>query len=114
MSEKTINSWREGCKLGAAFPNLDSLVLADCPINSRDVSSPDSTPERQYSRTESECESATSPSISPHHTFRNLKFLNLNNTLLSSWEDIDRLGCFPNLTHLRIHGLPLFEVITWL
>ncbi|XP_014284968.1 tubulin-specific chaperone cofactor E-like protein isoform X1 [Halyomorpha halys] len=109
FTDNTISSWREVCKLGIAFPNLHSLILADCPINSLDVTSPDSTPERQYSRTESECESATSSTISPHHTFRNLKFLNLNNTLLSSWEDIDRLACFPNLAHLRIHGLPLFE-----
>lgn len=109
FTDNTINSWREVCKLGAAFPSLESLVLADCPITSLDVITPDTTPERQYSRTESECESTASPSTSPHHTFRSLKFLNLNNTLLSSWEEIDRLACFPNLAHLRIHGLPLFE-----
>lgn len=108
--DNTINSWREVCKLGAAFPNLDSLILADCPITSLDVTSPDATPECSYSRTESECESAASPTTSAHHTFRGLKFLNINNTLLSSWEDIDRLSCFPNMVHLRIHGLPLFEV----
>lgn len=108
FTDNTINHWREVCKLGEAFPSMSSLVLADCPIKGLDVSSPDSSPDRAFARSESECESAGA-TTSPHHTFRSLSFLNLNNTLLSSWEDIDRLGCFPNLNHLRCHGLPLFE-----
>lgn len=111
FTDNTVSSWREISKLGQAFPNLDSLILADCPITTLDVTSPSSSPERanSYSRSESECEGHCRNVDSPHHWFRNLKFLNLNNTLLSSWDDIDRLACFPSLEHLRIHGLPLFE-----
>lgn len=120
VSDNTVSSWREISKLGQAFPNLTCLVLADCPIASLDVTSPNSSPDRgnsrngegaAYTRSESECESSASNLDSPHHHFRSLKFLNLNNTLLATWDDIDRLACFPLLEHLKIHGLPLFEVI---
>ncbi|CAB0000895.1 unnamed protein product [Nesidiocoris tenuis] len=105
-----VSSWREISKLGQAFPNLESVILADCPITSLEVASPPSSLETspRYMRCESECEGSSRSVESPHHWFRNLKFLNLNNTLLSSWEDIDRLACFPSLEHLRLHGLPLF------
>lgn len=29
-----ISTWSEVCKLGRAFPNLESLVLAECPLQS--------------------------------------------------------------------------------
>ncbi|KAK9512384.1 hypothetical protein O3M35_000827 [Rhynocoris fuscipes] len=118
FTDNTISSWREVSKLGQAFPSLSCLVLADCPITSLDVTSPSSSPDRgntrnnegaAYNRTESECESSTGNVDSAHHHFRSLRFLNLNNTLLSTWDDIDRLACFPMLEHLKIHGLPLFE-----
>ena len=62
-----------------------------------------------YKRSESECESSEKK-FSSHHFFRHLRFLNLNYTLLESWDDIDRLGKFPALHCLRLQGCPLFEV----
>lgn len=29
-----VSTWSEVCKLGRAFPNLESLVLAECPLQS--------------------------------------------------------------------------------
>lgn len=29
-----VSTWFEVCKLGRAFPNLESLVLAECPLQS--------------------------------------------------------------------------------
>lgn len=29
-----VSTWAEVCKLGRAFPNLESLVLAECPLQS--------------------------------------------------------------------------------
>lgn len=29
-----VSTWIEVCKLGRAFPNLESLVLAECPLQS--------------------------------------------------------------------------------
>uniref|UniRef100_A0A0A9X3S2 Tubulin-specific chaperone cofactor E-like protein n=1 Tax=Lygus hesperus TaxID=30085 RepID=A0A0A9X3S2_LYGHE len=111
FTDNNVSSWREISKLGQAFPNLESLILADCPVTCLDVSSPPSSLETtpRYYRCESECEGSSRNVDSPHHWFRNLKFMNLNNTLLSSWDDIDRLACFPKLEHLRLHGLPLFD-----
>ncbi|KAL1138747.1 hypothetical protein AAG570_008809 [Ranatra chinensis] len=110
FTDNTISQWIEVLKLGRSFPSLHSLILADCPITSLDPASPHSSPDR--TGCESECESSQTSETSltsPHHWFRNLQFLNLNNTLISAWDDIDRIACFPSLQHLRIHGLPLFE-----
>ncbi|XP_075234001.1 tubulin folding cofactor E like protein mlt isoform X2 [Lycorma delicatula] len=107
FTDNPISSWCEVCKLGRAFPQLESLVLAHCPLTSLDTSSPSSSPS-SYSRTESECEGSP-PRNSPHDNFRQLHFLNLNSTHLSSWDDVDRLGKFPALENLRIRNCPLFE-----
>lgn len=105
-----VTEWCEICKLGRAFPSLQMLVVADCPLTSLDPSSPCSSPDRSiYSRSESECEGSPRRN-SPHDSFRELCVLNLNGTLLGSWEDIERLGRFPNLHCLRIQGCPLFDV----
>lgn len=46
----------------------------------------------------------------PHDSFAHLRFLNLNRTLIRTWDDVDILGRFPALRYLRIQGCPLFEV----
>jgi len=134
------------------FPNLKSLVLAECPIRSlaleenRNTSNVDdhwskeeghgrqdsanmnhldadertsSTDEKgnrifeskvNYDRSESESESNGTTIKSPHDPFRMLRFLNLNGTLLSTWDEVERLARFPALKSLRIQGCPLFEV----
>ncbi|KAJ9601305.1 hypothetical protein L9F63_000527 [Diploptera punctata] len=104
-----VTTWREICKLGLAFPTLESLVLAECPLESLDPNNR-SARELRNGRTESESESNSCPSInSPHSCFRMLKFLNLNNTLLSTWDEVDRVSRFPALLSLRLQGCPLFE-----
>ncbi|PSN36399.1 Tubulin-specific chaperone cofactor E-like protein [Blattella germanica] len=106
-----VSTWREICKLGLAFPTLESLVLAECPLQSLDTANRDTLD--PDGRTESECESNSSPGIdSPHSCFRKLKFLNLNSTLLATWDDVERLSRFPALQCLRLQGCPLFEVMS--
>jgi Leucine-rich repeat (LRR) protein len=79
-----IGCWEEVVKLGRAFPTLESLVLAECPLKELQQSHVDHFPE--------------------------LRFLNLSNTLISTWEDIDHLRLFPELGSLRIMTCPLLEV----
>lgn len=98
-----VSHWREVCKIGYAFPNLESLVLAECPIRTLDLEEEEKDGEgnREYLRCESQCEAEDS-AVSPHDSFRKLKFLNLNSTLISTWDDIERLAKFPQLQRLRI------------
>lgn len=98
-----IENWQEIRKLGYAFPNLQTLVLADCPIKSLDVHSEcdQIACKRNYERTESGPESSNNKE-SPHDAFRNLKILNLNSTQLSTWNDIERLSKFPILECVRV------------
>lgn len=63
-----------------------------------------------YDRSESESESSGTTIRSSHDPFRKLRFLNVNGTLLSTWDDVERLARFPALKSLRIQGCPLFEV----
>ena len=63
-----------------------------------------------YCRTEPACKSAGAKAKSSHDPFRMLRFLNVNGTLLATWDDIDKIARFPALKSLRIQGCPLFEV----
>ncbi|CAG9762939.1 unnamed protein product [Ceutorhynchus assimilis] len=96
-----VQNWREITKLGCAFPNLDTLVLAECPIKSLDINNEDPH-NRNY-------ESDPVRPESPHDFFNSLKVLNLNSTDLSSWDDVERLAKFPSLRCLRLQGCPLWE-----
>ena len=146
-----VEVWNEISKLGYIFPNLESLVLAECPIrslalvdnrnsneepcskkesenltedneNMNSLDTEENTPVDEkgnrifsegkvnYDRSESESESSGTTIRSSHDPFRKLRFLNLNGTLLSTWDDVERLARFPALKSLRIQGCPLFEV----
>ncbi|XP_078046240.1 tubulin folding cofactor E like protein mlt [Augochlora pura] len=147
-----IEVWNEISKLGYIFPNLESLVLAECPLrslalvdnsNSNDEETTCQKKEQEslcqdnenmnnlgvdengsvdgkgnriygegkvnYDRSESESESSGTTIKSSHDPFRKLRFLNVNGTLLSTWDDVERLARFPVLKSLRIQGCPLFE-----
>ncbi|XP_058466734.1 tubulin-specific chaperone cofactor E-like protein [Malaya genurostris] len=97
-----ISKWNEICRVGRLFPNLESLVLADCPIES--LQSSDTTGDLP-----------TTTSLQPmndgsHKHFRNLVLLNLSNANINSWDDIDRLSKFPALKNLRVQCWPLWEM----
>lgn len=54
----------------------------------------------------------SSSSFFPNYFFsihRNLTFLNLSNTEINTWDDIDRLAKFPALRNLRVQNWPLWE-----
>uniref|UniRef100_A0A182NZN6 Ubiquitin-like domain-containing protein n=1 Tax=Anopheles epiroticus TaxID=199890 RepID=A0A182NZN6_9DIPT len=87
-----ISEWGEICRIGRVFPQLEALVLADCPLRSLKPTDPQGN--------ESEEES--------HKYFQNLKLLNLSNAKIDSWEDIDRLAEFPALCNVRLQYWPLW------
>ncbi|KAJ8922719.1 hypothetical protein NQ315_007754 [Exocentrus adspersus] len=105
-----IENWQEIRKLGYAFPNLQTLVLADCPIKTLDVDleCDQVACNKNYERSESGPESSDKKD-SPHDAFRCLKVLNLNSTRISTWGDIERLSKFPALECVRVQGCPLWE-----
>lgn len=74
------------CPLGACFPSLRHLGLAECPISS--------IPESAYLN------------------FENLQSLTISNTAIEDMTDIARLKKFNNLTDLRLQGIPLFTEMT--
>ncbi|XP_049292223.1 tubulin-specific chaperone cofactor E-like protein [Anopheles funestus] len=87
-----ISEWGEICRIGRVFPQLEALVLADCPLRSLKPTDPQGN--------ENEDES--------HKYFQQLKLLNLSNAKIDSWEDIDRLAEFPSLCNVRLQYWPLW------
>ena len=72
--------------LGAMFPSLEALVLAECPIAS--------LPEDGLYAESFPC----------------LKYLSLNSCQVSDWESLYSINSFPRLSELRLHHCPLYEV----
>ncbi|GLV37374.1 mulet [Carabus blaptoides fortunei] len=87
-----ISNWVEITKLGKAFPSLESLVVANCPIIGLIGEEDTDANERDA-----------------HQHFERLRVLNMNGTLLSRWDDIERLARFPTLKSLRVQGCTLWE-----
>lgn len=97
FTDNPVGEWREVCKIGYAFPNLEALVVADCPIETLELLN-DCCSDNECGKTTEEC---------PHESFKLLKFLNLNATRLSAWDDVERLRQFPGLRCLRVQGCPI-------
>uniref|UniRef100_A0A182N2A2 Ubiquitin-like domain-containing protein n=1 Tax=Anopheles dirus TaxID=7168 RepID=A0A182N2A2_9DIPT len=87
-----ISEWGEICRIGRVFPQLEALVLADCPL-------------RSLNPTDSQGNENDEES---HKYFQQLKLLNLSNAKIDSWEDIDRLAEFPSLSNVRLQYWPLW------
>ncbi|EDW71960.1 uncharacterized protein Dwil_GK10690 [Drosophila willistoni] len=87
-----IENWQEICRLGRLFPNLEVLVLADCPIKAL-------TETQENGEQES------------HQYFPSLKLLNLSSAHLDNWSAIDELTKFRELQNLRVKHWPLWETL---
>lgn len=97
FSGNPVNSWKEISKLGYAFPNLESLLVNECPLMSLEPDPCD------------KCGDNYNGNKKSHDAFPHLRFLNLNNTGLATWDEVDRLSQFPMLRSLRVQGWPLWE-----
>ncbi|KAJ0062193.1 hypothetical protein NL108_017635, partial [Boleophthalmus pectinirostris] len=86
ITENRLQLWAHVRHLGLMYPGLSSLVLANNRLLSVD--------DHQDALT---------------RLFPNLRSINLNNSGLSRWDDIERLNFIPNLEELKAKGLPLLE-----
>ncbi|KAM7342194.1 tubulin folding cofactor E like protein mlt isoform 1-T3 [Cochliomyia hominivorax] len=114
-----VERWPEICRLGRIFPQMENLVLADCPIRAIEFQDPQfnssttntnnintlnsSTPNKTQN------DNISPPDDSPERHFPNLLFLNLSYASINTWDDIDRLATFPKLKNLRVKNWPLWE-----
>ncbi|CAF4831065.1 tubulin-specific chaperone cofactor E-like protein [Pieris napi] len=96
FSGNPVSSWIEISKFGYAFPNLETLLVNDCNLTTL---APDPC---------DKCDDSNGNKKS-HDGFPRLRFLNLNNTGLATWDEVDRLAKFPALRSLRVQGWPLWE-----
>lgn len=59
LTGNLISEWNEICRVGRIFPNLETLILADCPITTLDPTDPDN-----------KCPKETCDENIPHSHFR--------------------------------------------
>ncbi|KAM7050499.1 tubulin-specific chaperone cofactor E-like protein isoform 3-T6 [Molossus nigricans] len=89
ITDNNLQDWTEIRKLGAMFPSLDTLVLANNHLHA--IEEPDDSLAR---------------------LFPNLRSISLHKSGLQSWEDIDKLNSFPKLEEVRLLGIPLLQPYT--
>ncbi|XP_039634450.1 tubulin-specific chaperone cofactor E-like protein isoform X4 [Perca fluviatilis] len=89
ITDNQLKEWAEVRKLGQMYPSLKTLILANNRVDS--VSDTRETLEQ---------------------LFPNLRTINLNNSGLSKWEDIERLAFFPKLEDIKAKGIPLLQPYT--
>lgn len=86
ITDNQLQAWAEVRKFGLLYPSLSTLVLADNSLDS--VGDTKETLQR---------------------LFPNLRSINLNNSGLSKWDDIEKLNFFPKLEEVRAKGIPLLQ-----
>ncbi|CAN9511031.1 unnamed protein product [Ophioblennius macclurei] len=89
ITDNSLQDWAEVRKFGTLFPSLDTLVMA----NNNLASIQDNKDILQ-------------------RLFPNLRSINLHNSGLNRWEDIEKLNFFPKLEEVRLQGIPLLQTYT--
>ncbi|XP_053362781.1 tubulin folding cofactor E-like a isoform X1 [Clarias gariepinus] len=89
ITDNNLQDWNEVRKFGTMFPSLDTLVMANNYLNSI-LDSEDSL----------------------RRLFPHLRSINLHNSGLSQWEDIEKLNFLPKLQEVRLQGIPLLQTYT--
>ena len=78
--DNNLTEWKSVETLGELFPNLDTLTICSNPLSG----------------------------VTPvGGKFKNLRNLNLNKTMVSSWECVENLSTYPRLTELSLWHVPI-------
>ncbi|XP_043936915.1 tubulin-specific chaperone cofactor E-like protein isoform X2 [Protopterus annectens] len=86
ITDNKLHDWSEVRKLGIMFPNLEVLFLSNNNLTS--IGDSEDTLAR---------------------LFPNLRCINLHNSGLNDWEDIEKLNLFPRLEEVKVLGIPLLQ-----
>ncbi|XP_071377044.1 tubulin folding cofactor E-like a [Centroberyx affinis] len=89
ITDNSLQDWAEVRKFGSMFPSLDTLVMAN--NNLASIQDGEEILQR---------------------LFPNLRSINLHNSGLNRWEDIEKLNFFPKLEEVRLQGIPLLQTYT--
>lgn len=86
IADNHLQDWTEVRKFGRMYPGLNTLVLANNRL---------------------ECVGDGEETL--RCLFPNLHSINLNNSGLCAWEDIEKLNFFPKLQEVKAKGIPLLQ-----
>ncbi|XP_034403907.1 tubulin-specific chaperone cofactor E-like protein isoform X2 [Cyclopterus lumpus] len=89
VTDNSLQDWAQVRKIGPMFPGLDTLVMADNRLDSIQDHEDDL-----------------------RRLFPKLRSINLSNSGLNRWEDVEKLNFFPKLEEVRLQGVPLLQSYT--
>ncbi|XP_060926302.1 tubulin-specific chaperone cofactor E-like protein isoform X1 [Limanda limanda] len=89
ITDNSLQDWAEVRKFSSMFPSLETLVMA----NNNLASIQDNKDVLQ-------------------RLFPNLRSINLHNSGLNRWEDVEKLNFFPKLEEVQVQGIPLLQTFT--
>jgi tubulin-specific chaperone cofactor E-like protein len=104
LSSNKLSSWLDVCRMGHAFPSLSNLVLINNPLSHLDATATSQTKQSDSANEQSESH------VDAKLCFPALKSLNISETQVESWEELENLKKFPCLTEVRLTGIPFIEV----
>ena len=119
FNNNDLSSWREVCKLGKCFPNLENLVISHNNISTFSTSENDDHHHHHDGDgagegdiadiNDDDGEQEQDEGLCTSKCFRNLQILILNRLKINDWSVIDQLRQFPLLRHVRIQNVPLLD-----
>ena len=83
-----LTSWEDVDTLGRFFPNLKQLCMLENPVEEISIEG-----ERGVA-----------------DTFPHLEVINISDTTVASWRELEKFRQFPKLCAIRLKGIPLLEV----
>ncbi|KAM7397558.1 hypothetical protein PAMA_005728 [Pampus argenteus] len=89
IADNQLQEWTDVRKFGLMYPSLNTLVLANNSVA---------------------CVGDTQETL--QRLFPNLRSINLSNSGLSKWDDVERLNFFPKLQEVKVKGIPLLQPYT--
>ncbi len=87
FNENNITHWEHMSNIGQIFPNLEQLVIIANPIAS------------------------LGPKEKAGENLAKLKAINLQETQIKSWEEVEKLRGIPALTDIRLRRTPVLQVL---
>ena len=106
FNNNKLNDWKEICKLGKCFSNLEYLCISENELS--DIKDESNVDEFINEAIQPICEENLNHKKIQHY-FLNLKTLVMNKLNINDWKTVDKIREFGQLNNVRIQNIPLLN-----
>jgi hypothetical protein len=106
FNDNKLNDWKEICKLGKCFSNLEYLCISENEL--ADIDDDESNEYKEAIEPIGESEHLMNEKKIQDH-FLNLKTLVMNRLNINDWRTVDKIRDFNQLNNVRIQNIPLLR-----